>query len=239
MKRFFPASARDASRPRTLAAPTPCDSKAGMLFRRLLLALVLAAAVAAGNFLLAGDGLAWRVGAPFALALVVALLPSRRAAPPAREPASPPPPPAQPARAAPGTRTSSRRPRWRSLRSRDPRLPCCAVTDRGFTARGRRARPRRRRAPAAGAGGSHSSRTFVTPRKTKRRKPIACLISACRRKTCRTRAGRIAQRGGGGAVAAPMRRRGRRPIEAPGSAAPNRSGDGAPASPPRRLGSRS
>src|SRR5437867_12207448 len=68
-----------------------------MLFRRLLLALVLAAAVAAGNFLLAGDGLAWRVGAPFALALMVALLPSRRAAPPAREPAPPPPPPAEPA----------------------------------------------------------------------------------------------------------------------------------------------
>src|SRR2546426_6660602 len=70
----------------------------------------------------------------------------------------------------------------------------------------------------------------------KRRKPIARWISACRRKTCRTGAGRIAQRGGGGAVAAPMRRRGRRPIEAPGSAAPNRSGDGAPASPHRRLG---
>src|SRR5438128_6611495 len=34
-----------------------------------------------------------------------------------------------------------------------------------------------------------------------------------------------------------MRRRGRRPMEAPGSAAPNRSGDGAPASPHRRLGS--
>src|SRR5206468_10826926 len=81
---------------------------------------------------------------------------------------------------------------------------------------------------------SHSPRTFVTPRKVRRRKPIACLIAACRRKTCRTRAGRIAQRGGGGAVAAPMRRRGRRPIEAPGSAAPNRSGDGAPASPHRR-----
>src|SRR5438132_11981162 len=97
MKRFFPASARDASRPRTLAAPPPCDSKAGMLFRRLLLALVLAAAVAAGNSLLAGDGLAWRVGAPFALALMVALLPSRRAAAPAREPAPPPPPPAEPA----------------------------------------------------------------------------------------------------------------------------------------------
>src|SRR5207247_9519464 len=33
-----------------------------------------------------------------------------------------------------------------------PPLPCCAVTDRGIAARGRRARPRRRRAPAAGAG---------------------------------------------------------------------------------------
>src|SRR5207247_1029859 len=42
-----------------------------------------------------------------------------------------------------------------------------------------------------------------------------------------------------GAVGAPMRRRARRPIEAPDSAAPNRSGDGAPASPHRRLGSRS
>src|SRR3989442_10649309 len=68
-----------------------------MLSRRLLLALVLAAAVAAGNFFVAGDALAWRVGAPFALALVVALLPSRAAAPPAREPAPPPPPPAEPA----------------------------------------------------------------------------------------------------------------------------------------------
>src|SRR2546428_2056980 len=103
MKRFFPAYALDASRPRTLAAPRPCDSKAGMLSRRLLLALVLAAAVAAGNFFVAGDALAWRVGAPFALALVVALLPSRAAAPPAREPAPPPPPPAEPAGAqAPG-----------------------------------------------------------------------------------------------------------------------------------------
>src|SRR2546428_11529976 len=68
-----------------------------MLSRRLLLALVLAAAVAAGNFFVAGDVLAWRVGAPFALALMVALLPSRPAAPPAREPAPPPPPPAEPA----------------------------------------------------------------------------------------------------------------------------------------------
>ena len=36
-----------------------------------------------------------------------------------------------------------------------------------------------------------------------------------------------------------MRRRQHRPIEASGSAAPNRSGDGAPASPHRSLGSRS
>src|SRR5439155_1675670 len=33
-----------------------------------------------------------------------------------------------------------------------PPLPCCAVTDRGFAARGPRARPPRRPAPAAGAG---------------------------------------------------------------------------------------
>ena len=70
-----------------------------MLLTRLLLALVLAAAVAAGNFLVAGDAPAWRVGAPLALAVVVAFLPSRPGAPPAREPAAPPPPPAEP----PGT----------------------------------------------------------------------------------------------------------------------------------------
>src|SRR5260370_34493533 len=33
------------------------------------------------------------------------------------------------------------------------------------------------------------SRTFVTPRNMKRRKPIACLLSACRRQTCGTHAG--------------------------------------------------
>ena len=68
-----------------------------MLLTRLLLALGLAAAVAAGNFFVADDALAWRVGAPLALAVMVALLPSRPAAPPAREPAAPPPPPAEPA----------------------------------------------------------------------------------------------------------------------------------------------
>jgi len=35
-----------------------------MLLTRLLLALGLAAAVAAGNFFVADDALAWRVGAP-------------------------------------------------------------------------------------------------------------------------------------------------------------------------------
>src|SRR6266566_3613601 len=48
-----------------------------------------------------------------------------------------------------------------------------------------RSRPRfrrRRRGPIP-------SRTFVTPRNMKRRKPIACLLSACRRQACGTRAG--------------------------------------------------
>src|SRR5439155_991113 len=49
-------------------------------------------------FFVTDEALAWRLGAPFALALVVALLPARPAAPPAREPvAPPPPPPAEPA----------------------------------------------------------------------------------------------------------------------------------------------
>src|SRR5207244_1691795 len=70
-------------------------------------------------------------------------------------------------------------------------LPCCAVTDRG-SARG--LGPPLRPAPAAAQvqaaqARSHSSRTFVTPRNMKRRKPIACLLSACRRKTCGRRAG--------------------------------------------------
>src|SRR5207247_2254069 len=69
------------------------------------------------------------------------------------------------------------------------------------------ANARSRRRLKAAHTRSHSPRTFVTPRKVRRRKPIARLTSACRRKTCRTRAGRIAQRGGGGAVGAPMRRR--------------------------------
>src|SRR2546428_11122342 len=76
-----------------------------------------------------------------------------------------------------------------------PPLPCCAVTDRGFPARAARGLGRRsaqRPQPAqvhAAQARSHSSHTFVTPRNMKRRKPIACLLSACRRKTCGTRAG--------------------------------------------------
>src|SRR6266436_6069411 len=147
-----------------------------------------------------------------------------------------------------GTVSASIRRRWTRVRERPTRSAPHRRSDgapapvlRRHGPRVRRARlrceaaatpnARSRRRFKATQERSHSSRTFVTPRKMTRRKPIACLISACRRKTCRTRAGRIAQRGGGGAVAAPMRRRGRRPIEAPGSAAPNRSGDGAPASP--------
>ena len=67
-----------------------------MLLTRLLLALVLAAAVAAAGFFVPGDALAWRVGAPFALAVAVALLPARPPAPPTREPVPPPPPAAEP-----------------------------------------------------------------------------------------------------------------------------------------------
>src|SRR5207249_2398647 len=118
-----------------------------------------------------------------------------------------------------------RRPRSRAAPLRTAGSPrAAAVLGRGDTERPQPAQVQ------GGAGGvplvahlRHAAENELT-------KPIACLISACRRKTCRTRAGRIARRGGGGAVAAPMRRRGRRPIEAPGSAAPNRSGDGAPAS---------
>src|SRR5213596_3995216 len=68
----------------------------------------------------------------------------------------------------------------------------------------------RRRFKAAQAR-SPSSRTFVTPRNMKRRKPIACLLSACQRKTCGTRAGPNSAAG----------RRGRRrsAYEAPSAAA--------------------
>jgi len=63
---------------------------------RLLVALLLSGAVAAGNVLVAGNrggaGLAWLVGAPLALAAVVALLPSRQAvAAPAGPTAAAPP----------------------------------------------------------------------------------------------------------------------------------------------------
>src|SRR5947208_9707657 len=72
-----------------------------------------------------------------------------------------------------------------------PPLPCCAVTDRG-SARGRGRRDAPRPQPAqvqAAPARSHSSRTFVTPRNMKRRRAIACLLAACRRKTCGTWAG--------------------------------------------------
>src|SRR5207244_3755170 len=70
------------------------------------------------------------------------------------------------------------------LRRHGPRVP---------RAGGPRARPPLRPAPAAGTGsrrcrrGLIPSRSFVTPRNMKRRKPIACLLSACRRQTCGTR----------------------------------------------------
>src|SRR5207302_4857160 len=72
-----------------------------------------------------------------------------------------------------------------------PPLPCGAVTDRG-SARGRGRRDAQRPQPAqvqAAPTRSHSSRTFVTPRNMKRRRAIACLLAACRRITCGTRAG--------------------------------------------------
>src|SRR5207249_8233265 len=69
-------------------------------------------------------------------------------------------------------------------------LPCCAVTDRG-SARGLgRCYPRPQPAQLQAAQArSHSSRTFVTPRIMKRRRAIACLLAACRRIACGTRAG--------------------------------------------------
>src|SRR5437773_1809879 len=75
-----------------------------------------------------------------------------------------------------------------------PPPPCCAVTDRGFPARaarglGRRDAQRPQPAPVqGGAGEVPFVAHFVTPRNMKRRKPIACLRSACRRKRCATRA---------------------------------------------------
>src|SRR6266852_6119106 len=54
---------------------------------------------------------------------------------------------------------------------------------------GSRDAPRPQPEVQAAQARSHSSRTFVTPRNMKRRKPIACLLSACRRKTCASRAG--------------------------------------------------
>src|SRR5439155_13676830 len=77
-----------------------------------------------------------------------------------------------------------------------PPLPCCAVTDRGFPAQaapglGRRSaqRPQSAQVSRRRRRGLIPSRSFVTPRNMKRRKPIACLLSACRRQTCGTHAG--------------------------------------------------
>src|SRR5439155_23047775 len=68
-----------------------------------------------------------------------------------------------------------------------PRLP--APPSR-VTLLGRRYAPRSQPAQVQAAQArSHSSRTFVTPRIMKRRRAIARLLSACRRKTCGTRAG--------------------------------------------------
>src|SRR5882724_3726146 len=106
-----------------------------------------------------------------------------------------------------GTVSASIRRRWTRVWERPTRaaphrrsdgapLPCCAVTDRGFPARAARGlgrRSARRPQPAQVSRrrrrGPIPSRTFVTPRNMKRRKPIACLLSACRRQTCGTRAG--------------------------------------------------
>src|SRR5207249_9351465 len=88
--------------------------------------------------------------------------------------------------------------RWR------PRLP--APPSR-VTLLGRRYAPR----PQPAQARSHSPRTFVTPRNMKRRRAIACLLAACRRKTCGTRAGPNS--------AAGRRGRRRRAYEAPRAAA--------------------
>src|SRR2546426_3598600 len=76
-----------------------------------------------------------------------------------------------------------------------PPLPCCAVTDRGFPAHaarglGRRSaqRPQPAQVSRRRRRGPIPTRTFVTPRNMKRQKPIAGLLSACRRQTCGTHA---------------------------------------------------
>src|SRR5439155_433195 len=74
-----------------------------------------------------------------------------------------------------------------SKRRRRPRLP--APPSR-VTLLVRRYAPRPQPAQVQAAQArSHSSRTFVTPRNMKRRRAIACLLAACRRITCGTRAG--------------------------------------------------
>src|SRR5207245_708568 len=84
-------------------------------------------------------------------------------------------------------------------------------------------------APQARGGGRSRRPTPRAPRPRRRTRSDespsrTCSLRGGERRAARAR-GRIAQRGGGRAVGAPMRRRARRPNEAPRSAAPNRSGD--------------
>src|SRR5205823_3814941 len=73
-----------------------------------------------------------------------------------------------------------------------PPLPCCAVPDRGLPPRASLSRRDAQHPQPAqvqgGAGNVPFVARFVTPRNMKRRKPIAYLLSACRRTTCGTRA---------------------------------------------------
>src|SRR5947199_8740856 len=122
------------------------------------------------------------------------------------------------------------------LRRHGPRVP---------RAGGPRARPPLRPGPAAGTGFKAAQA---------RSHPVALLRHAAEHEATNAhrllalgvpttdvrhaRGAEIVQRGGGGAVGAPMRGRGRLAMEAPGSETPKRRGDGAPAAPHRRLRSR-
>src|SRR5439155_7799272 len=104
----------------------------------------------------------------------------------------------RPTRSGASQKALRRRPRSRAAPLRTADSPCAAaVLGRGDTERPQ---------PAQVQGGAGEVPLVAHLRHAAEDEaPIACWISACRRKTCRTRAGRIAQRGGGGAVAAPMR----------------------------------
>src|SRR5881409_2824892 len=74
--------------------------------------------------------------------------------------------------------------------SKRRRCPRSRARQSRVTLLGRRSAPRPQPAQVQAAQArSHSSRTFVTPRNMKRRRAIACLLAACRRITCGTRAG--------------------------------------------------